>query len=176
MTGLKAYAATDTAAVEAGVGQDLVTGDRAYCLAMHADGAGTKSVGAYLAYRETGDPSIFEGIAQDAVVMNVDDLLCVGALGPYVYSNTIGRHARRLPGEVLSALLRGFARQEARFADWGLPLLPTGGETADGGDVVATLRLDVTMVTRLKRNRVIENRGVRPGGGNVGLAADGRGA
>ncbi len=153
---------------------DDLTGEAEWCLAMHADGAGTKSVGAYLAYRETGDPSVFEGIAQDAVVMNVDDLLCVGALGPYVYSNTIGRHARRLPGEVLSAVLRGFARQEAQFADWGLPLLPTGGETADVGDVVATLLLDVTMITRMERNRVIANRDVRPGDVIIGLASDGQ--
>jgi len=129
---------------------------------------------AYLAYREWGDPAVFEGIAQDALVMNVDDLLCVGALGPYLYSNTIGRHARRLPGEVLQAVLRGFARLEAQFADWGMPLIATGGETADVGDVVATLLLDVTVVTRLRRDAVIANGAVRPGDVIVGLASDGQ--
>jgi phosphoribosylformylglycinamidine cyclo-ligase len=153
---------------------DVLSGDPAGCLAMHADGAGTKSVVAYLAYRESGDVRVFEGIAQDALVMNVDDLLCVGALGPYLYSNTIGRHARRLPGEVLQALLHGFARLEAQYADWGMPLLATGGETADVGDVVATLLLDVTVVTRLRRDAVVANDGVRPGDIVVGLASDGQ--
>jgi phosphoribosylformylglycinamidine cyclo-ligase len=153
---------------------DALSGDPAWCLAMHADGAGTKSVVAYLHYRETGDVRVFEGLAQDAVVMNVDDLLCVGALGPYLYSNTIGRNARRLPGEVLQALLHGFARLEAQFADWGMPLVPTGGETADVGDVVATLLLDVTMVARLRREAVLANSGVRPGDVIVGIASDGQ--
>jgi phosphoribosylformylglycinamidine cyclo-ligase len=155
---------------------DVLGGDPAWCLAMHADGAGTKTVVAYLAWRETGDVSVFEGLAQDALVMNVDDLLCVGALGPYLYSNTIGRHARRLPGEVLQALLRGFARQEAQFDAWGMPLVPTGGETADVGDVVATLLLDVTVVARLRRDAVIANDGVRPGDVIVGIACDGQAA
>ena len=153
---------------------DVLSGDPAWCLAMHADGAGTKSVVAYLAYRETGDVSVFEGIAQDALVMNIDDLLCVGALGPYLYSNTIGRHARRLPGEGLQAVLRGFERLEAQYADWGLPLVATGGETADVGDVVQTLLLDVTVVTRLRRDAVVANDGVRPGDVIVGLASDGQ--
>ena len=153
---------------------DILSGDAHYCLAMHADGAGTKSVAAYLHYRETGDVRVFEGIAQDAVVMNVDDLLCVGALGPYLYSNTIGRHARRLPGEVVQALLTGFARTEAQYAEWDMPLVPTGGETADVGDVVATLLVDVTMIGRLRRQAVITNGGVQPGDVIVGLAADGQ--
>ena len=153
---------------------DVLGCDPAWCLAMHADGAGTKSVVAYLAWRETGDARVFEGIAQDALVMNVDDLLCVGALGPYLYSNTIGRHARRLPGAVLQAILRGFARLEAQYADWGMPLLATGGETADVGDVVATLLLDVTVVTRLRRDAVIANSGVRPGDVIIALASDGQ--
>ena len=155
---------------------DVLGGDSAWCLAMHADGAGSKPVTAYLAYRESGDPAVFEGIAQDAIVMNVDDLLCVGALGPYLYSNTIGRHARRLPGEVLAALMRGFSRLEAQYAAWGLPLISTGGETADVGDVVATLLLDVTVVTRMERRRVIDNGAVRPGDIIVGLASDGQAA
>jgi len=153
---------------------DVLSGDPAWCLAMHADGAGTKSVLAYLTYRETGDVRVFEGIVQDAMVMNVDDLLCVGALGPFLYSNTIGRHARRLPGEVLQALLHGFARLEAQFADWGMPLIATGGETADVGDVVATLLLDVTMVARKRRDAVVSNGGVQPGDVIVGLASDGQ--
>lgn len=155
---------------------DVLSGDPAYALAMHADGAGTKSVVAYLYYRETGDSRVFEGIVQDAVVMNVDDLLCVGALGPYVYSNTIGRNARRIPGEVLQAMLHGFGRLEAQFGEWGMPLHATGGETADVGDVVNTLLLDVTMTTRVRRDAVIANRDVRPGDIIVGLASDGQAA
>jgi len=153
---------------------DVLTGDEAFCLAMHADGAGSKSAAAYLAYKEQGDPQVFAGIVQDAMVMNIDDLLCVGALGPFLYSNTIARHARRVPGEVLAAIMEGFARLEARFADWGLALVGTGGETADLGDVVGTLVLDVTMVSRMKRAEVIPNTDVRPGDVIVGLASDGQ--
>lgn len=153
---------------------DALSGDDAYCLAMHADGAGTKSVAAYLYYKETGDLSVFEGIAQDALVMNTDDLLCVGAMGPFVYSNTIGRNARHVPGEVLKAILRGFEKVEALFAQWDMRLELTGGETADVGDVVNTLLLDATMTVRLPRNRVIDNRGVRAGDIIIGLASFGQ--
>lgn len=155
---------------------DVLGGDPAWCLAMHADGAGTKSVLAYLYYRETGDTRVFEGLAQDALVMNTDDLLCVGALGPYLYSNTIGRNARRVPGEVLQALLRGFERVADLFAGWDMPLVSTGGETADVGDVVNTLLLDVTMVTRLPREAVVANDRVQPGDVIIGLASDGQAA
>ena len=155
---------------------DDLAGSDAHCLAIHADGAGTKSVIAYLAYKETGDPAVFEGIVQDALVMNLDDLLCVGALGPFLYSNTIGRHAKRVPGEVLSALMRGFQQQEEQFNQWGFSLVGTGGETADVGDVVGTLILDVTMVTRMLRSDVIANDGARPGDLIIGLSSGGRAA
>lgn len=153
---------------------DGLAGSDAHCLAMHADGAGTKSVIAYLAYKESGDPAVFEGIVQDAVVMNLDDLLCVGALGPFLYSNTIGRHAKRVPGEVLSALMRGFQQQEEQFSRWGISLVGTGGETADVGDVVGTLILDVTMITRMLRSEVIANDGARPGDLIIGLSSTGQ--
>ena len=155
---------------------DTLTGSAEHCLAMHADGAGTKASAAYLMYRETGDPAWFGGIAQDAMVMNVDDLLCVGARGPFLYSNTIGRNARRVPGEVLKAILDGFARLEAQYADWGMPLVPTGGETADVGDLVRTIIVDVTVLSRMARADVIANDQVQPGDIIIGLASDGQAA
>lgn len=153
---------------------DHLGGDPDFCLAMHADGAGTKSALAYLHYRETGEPSVFRGIAQDAVVMNLDDLLCVGALGPFLLSNTIGRNARLVPAEVLRELLAGFAGQVRTFAAWGIELTPTGGETADVGDLVRTLIVDATVAVRIARNEVIANDRVRPGDLIFGLASDGQ--
>lgn len=155
---------------------DALGGDPAYCLAMHADGAGTKSALAYLYWRETGDASIFRGIAQDALVMNLDDLLCVGALGPFVLSNTVGRNARLVPGEVLRELLAGFAGQVAQFAEWGIRVELSGGETADVGDLVRTIILDATATARVPRAEVVANDGVRPGHIIIGLASDGRAA
>ena len=155
---------------------DDLTGDAAYCLAMHADGAGTKSALAYLHYREQGDPAVFRGIAQDALVMNVDDLLCVGAGGPFLISNTIGRNARLVPGEVIAEIVAGFEEQVARFAEWGLPLKLTGGETADVGDVVRTVIVDSTVTVRMARAQVVTNAEIRPGDIIAGLSSSGRAA
>lgn len=153
---------------------DVLTGEETHCLAMHADGAGTKSALAYLWYKETGDAAVFRGIAQDALVMNVDDLLCVGALGPFLVSNTIGRNARSVPGEVLREIIAGFEAQAERFASWGIELELTGGETADVGDLVRTVILDSTVVARMARNEVIANDRIKPGDVIIGLASDGQ--
>ncbi len=153
---------------------DDLTGDPAWCLAMHADGAGTKAALAYLYYRDTGDVSVFRGIAQDALVMNLDDLLCVGATGPFLLSNTIGRNARRIPGEVLTEIVAGYDALVRQFREWGVTVVPTGGETADVGDLVGTLIVDATIVTRLRRDRVIANDRVKPGDVVIGLASFGQ--
>lgn len=153
---------------------DHLGGGGQHCLAMHADGAGSKSALAYLWYKETGDAAVFQGIAQDALVMNVDDLLCVGALGPFLVSNTIGRNARLVPGEVIAQLVAGFEQQAAAFAGWGMELVLTGGETADAGDLVRTVIVDSTVTVRLRREDVIDNQGVQPGNVIIGLASDGQ--
>jgi len=153
---------------------DALAGDPEWCLAMHADGAGTKSALAYLVYRETGDLSVFRGIAQDALVMNVDDLLCVGALGPFLLSNTIGRNARRVPGEAIAELIRGYDALAEQFRAWGIEIVPTGGETADVGDLVGTLIVDATVAVRLRRRDVVANAHVRPGDVIVGLSSSGQ--
>ncbi|MDH4248008.1 MAG: AIR synthase related protein [Deltaproteobacteria bacterium] len=153
---------------------DTLTGSKEHALAMHADTAGTKSVLAYLYYRETGDASVFSGIAQDALVMNLDDLLCVGASGPFLVSNTIGRNARLVPGEVLRAIIGGYEALAQQFSEWGLTLDLTGGETADVGDLVRTVDVGATVVTRLLRTQVIANDRVRPGDVIFGLASDGQ--
>ena len=155
---------------------DGLTGDPAYCLVMHADGAGTKSAAAYLQYRETGDARVFRGIAQDALVMNSDDLLCVGALGPFLVSNTIGRNARLVPGEVIRELVAGFEEQAVRFRNWGIEVQLAGGETADVGDVVRTLIVDATVTVRMRRDAVIAGEGVKPGDVIIGLASAGKAA
>ena len=153
---------------------DVLTGDEGWCLVQHADGAGSKSAAAYLQYRETGDVEVFKGLAEDAMVMNTDDVLCVGALGPYVCSNTLGRNARRVPLEGLEALLEGFSRAAERLGKWGVQVHLAGGETADVGDVVQTLLVDVTLTTRLRRSEVIDGQGIRPGDVIVGLASFGQ--
>jgi phosphoribosylformylglycinamidine cyclo-ligase len=153
---------------------DALTGDPEWCLAMHADGAGTKSALAYLVYRETGDLSVFRGIAQDALVMNLDDLLCVGAVGPFVLSNTIGRNARRIPGEVIAEILHGYDTLIAQFQEWGISIVPTGGETADVGDLVGTLIVDATLAVRMRRREVIPNANIRPGDIIIGLSSSGQ--
>ena len=153
---------------------DDLTGDRAYCLAMHADGAGTKASLAYLVYRETGDATVFRGIAQDALVMNIDDLLCVGASGPFLVSNAIGRNKILVPGDVVSQIVAGFEEQATQFAQWGMDVVLTGGETADVGDLVRTVIVDATAVARMRRDRVIANDRVRPGDVIVGLASFGQ--
>ncbi len=153
---------------------DDLTGDPEWCLAMHADGAGTKSALAYLYYRDTGDVSVFRGIAQDALVMNLDDLLCVGATGPFLLSNTIGRNARRVPGEVLGEIIAGYEGLARQFREWGITIISTGGETADVGDLVGTLMVDATVVTRMRRDHVIANNRVQPGDVIIGLASFGQ--
>ena len=155
---------------------DTLSGSPDHALAMHADTAGTKSVLAYLYFKETGDAEVFAGIAQDALVMNLDDLLCVGATGPFLVSNTIGRNARLVPGEVLRAIIGGYEALAQRFAQWGIALDLTGGETADVGDLVRTVDVGATVVARMPRAQVIANDRVRPGDVIIGLASDGQAA
>ncbi|MDH4122352.1 MAG: AIR synthase-related protein [Deltaproteobacteria bacterium] len=155
---------------------DHLSGDPQACLAMHADGAGTKASLAYIQWRETGDLSVFRGLAQDALVMNLDDLLCVGAQGPFMLSNTIGRNKGLVPGEVIAEILAGYRQQAQQLAQWGVELIPTGGETADLGDLVRTLLVDSTLVCRMKRNEVVDNQGVQPGDVILGVGSAGQAA
>jgi phosphoribosylformylglycinamidine cyclo-ligase len=141
---------------------------------MHADGAGTKSSLAYLVWKETGDLSVWKGIAQDALVMNLDDLLCVGALGPILVSSTIGRNKARIPGEVISALIGGTETLLEELRGLGIDIRSTGGETADLGDLVRTVVVDSTVVARMRRDEVIDNSRIRPGDVIVGWASDGQ--
>jgi phosphoribosylformylglycinamidine cyclo-ligase len=141
---------------------------------MHADGAGTKSSLAYLYWRETGDLSVWKGIAQDALVMNVDDLLCVGAVGPIFLSSTIGRNKHRIPGEVIAAIIQGTEEFAALLRSHGLEIHSTGGETADVGDLVRTIQVDSTVVTRMPRKEVIDNANIRAGDVIVGLCSYGK--
>lgn len=153
---------------------DHLGNDPAYCTVMHADGAGTKSSLAYLYWRETGDLSVWKGIAQDAVVMNVDDLLCVGATQNILLSSTIGRNKYHIPGEVIAAIIEGTEEFLELLRHYGLNITSTGGETADVGDVVRTIIVDSTVVCRMKRADVIDNAGIRDGDVIVGLASFGR--
>ena len=152
---------------------DVLTGDPDYCLVMHADGAGTKSSLAYLYWKETGDLSVWKGIAQDAIVMNVDDLLCVGITGDILLSSTIGRNKNKIPGEVIAAIINGTEEILAMLREMGVPIYSTGGETADVGDLVRTIIVDSTVVARSKRSEIIENR-IEPGQVIVGLASYGQ--
>lgn len=154
--------------------EDYLTGDSAYCSIMHADGAGTKSSLAYMYWRETGDMSVWKGIAQDAIVMNVDDLLCVGATSNMLLSSTIGRNKNLIPGEVIAALINGTEEVLQLLRDHGLNISSTGGETADVGDLVRTLIVDSTVVARMKRSEVIDNANIVPGDVIVGLASYGQ--
>ncbi|MEZ0487794.1 AIR synthase related protein [Fibrella aquatica] len=153
---------------------DALAGDPNYCTIMHADGAGTKSSLAYLYWRETGDMSVWKGIAQDAVVMNTDDLLCVGATGPMLLSSTIGRNKNLIPGEVITALINGTEEVLQMLRDHGIDIHSTGGETADVGDLVRTLIVDSTVIARMRRADVISNDQIRPGDVVVGLASYGQ--
>jgi phosphoribosylformylglycinamidine cyclo-ligase len=153
---------------------DPFTNDPAWCLLSHADGAGTKSAVAYLHYRRHGDPTIFEGIAQDSLVMNIDDLLCVGAVGPYVMSNTIGRNAKKIPGEVITHLVTGYRKVAETLREHGIEITICGGETADVGDLVRTLIVDSTLTTRMKRADFIDASEVKPDQVILGLASDGQ--
>jgi phosphoribosylformylglycinamidine cyclo-ligase len=154
--------------------EDHLTGDPAYCSIMHADGAGTKSSLAYLYWKETGDLSVWKGIAQDAIVMNIDDLLCVGATGNMLLSSTIGRNKNLIPGEVIAAIINGTEEVLEMLRSHGLNIVSTGGETADLGDLVRTIIVDSTVIARMKRSDVIDNANIQPGDVIVGLASYGQ--
>ncbi len=153
---------------------DTLTGDDAYCLVMHADGAGTKSSLAYMYWKETGDLSVWKGIAQDALVMNLDDLLCVGVTENILLSSTIGRNKNLIPGEVIEAIITGTEEFIEEMAAHGVHIRSTGGETADVGDLVRTIIVDSTVTARIRRDRVIDNARIRPGDVIVGLASFGK--
>lgn len=153
---------------------DYLTGDDAYCLIMHADGAGTKSSLAYAYWKETGDISVWKGIAQDALVMNIDDLLCVGAVDNILLSSTIGRNKNNIPGEVIAAIINGTEELISELKEFGITIHSTGGETADVGDLVRTIIVDSTVTARMKRNDVIDNANIQAGDVIVGLASFGQ--
>lgn len=153
---------------------DALTGSAEHCIVMHADGAGTKSSLAYAYWKETGDISVWQGIAQDAVVMNLDDLLCVGATDGILLSSTIGRNKRLIPGEVVGAIIEGTERFLEQMRALGIGISSTGGETADVGDLVRTVIVDSTVVCRMKRSEVIDNARIQAGDLIVGLASDGQ--
>lgn len=153
---------------------DSLTGDEDYCLVMHADGAGTKSSLAYMYWKETGDLSVWKGIAQDALVMNLDDLLCVGITDNILLSSTIGRNANKIPGEVIKAIIQGTEELIADLRQWGVHIHSTGGETADVGDLVRTIIVDSTVTARIRRDRVIDNARIQAGDVIVGLASYGQ--
>jgi phosphoribosylformylglycinamidine cyclo-ligase len=153
---------------------DLMGGDDGYCNIMHADGAGTKSSLAYVYWKETGDLSVWKGIAQDAVVMNLDDLLCVGAYNNILLSSTIGRNKNHIPGEVISAVINGTEEVLEELRNLGIGIWSTGGETADLGDLVRTIAVDSTVITRMKRAEVISNHNIREDDIIVGLSSSGQ--
>lgn len=153
---------------------DYLTGSPEHCLVMHADGAGTKSSLAYMYWKETGDLSVWKGIAQDALIMNVDDLLCVGATENILLSSTIGRNKNLIPGEVISAIINGTEELIADLEKFGVSIKSTGGETADVGDLVRTIIVDSTVTARMRRDEVIDNANIRPGNVIVGLSSSGQ--
>jgi len=153
---------------------DYLTGDEDYCLIMHADGAGTKSSLAYMYWKETGDISVWKGIAQDALIMNVDDLLCVGATDNIILSSTIGRNKNLIPGEVISAIINGTEELLQDLESYGVTIKSTGGETADVGDLVRTIIVDSTVTARMKRSDIIDNANIIPGDVIVGLESFGQ--
>jgi phosphoribosylformylglycinamidine cyclo-ligase len=153
---------------------DILGGNPEYCNIMHADGAGTKSSLAYLYWKETGDKSVWRGIAQDALVMNIDDLLCVGATENILVSSTIGRNKNLIPGEVISAIIAGTEEILAELRELGIPIYSTGGETADVGDLVRTIIVDSTVVARIKRSEVITNEKISSGNVIIGLSSSGK--
>jgi phosphoribosylformylglycinamidine cyclo-ligase len=153
---------------------DHLTGDDDYCLIMHADGAGTKSSLAYMYWKETGDLSVWKGIAQDALIMNVDDLLCVGAVDKIMLSSTIGRNKNLITGEVISAIINGTEELINDLEKFGVSIHSTGGETADVGDLVRTIIVDSTVTARMKRADVINNENIKPGDVIVGLSSFGQ--
>jgi phosphoribosylformylglycinamidine cyclo-ligase len=153
---------------------DYLTGDDDYCLIMHADGAGTKSSLAYMYWKETGDISVWKGIAQDALIMNIDDLLCVGAIDNIMLSSTIGRNKNLIPGEVISAIINGTEELIQDLKSFGVTIHSTGGETADVGDLVRTIIVDSTVTARVKRSDVIDNANITAGDVIVGLESFGK--
>ncbi len=153
---------------------DILGNDPDYCNIMHADGAGTKSSLAYIYWRETGDLSVWKGIAQDALIMNIDDLLCVGAVTNVLVSSTIGRNKRLIPGEVIAAIINGTEELMQELREMGVMVYGTGGETADVGDLVRTLIVDSTVTCRMRRDRVIDNARIAPGDVIVGLSSSGQ--
>jgi phosphoribosylformylglycinamidine cyclo-ligase len=153
---------------------DYLTSDEAYCIIMHADGAGTKSSLAYMYWKETGDISVWKGIAQDALIMNIDDLLCVGATDNILLSSTIGRNKNLIPAEVISAIINGTEELIAELKNHGVTIHSTGGETADVGDLVRTIIVDSTVTARMKRADVIDNANIQAGDVIVGLASFGQ--
>lgn len=153
---------------------DILGGDPEYCNIMHADGAGTKSSLAYMYWKETGDLGVWRGIAQDALIMNIDDLLCVGATDNILVSSTIGRNKLLVPGEVISAIINGTEELLAELRDLGVNAYSTGGDTADVGDLVRTIIVDSTVTCRMKRKDVISNGNIRPGDVIVGLSSYGQ--
>ena len=153
---------------------DILTGDEIYCIVMHADGAGTKSSLAYAYWKETGDVSVWKGIAIDSIVMNIDDLLCVGITDNILLSSTIGRNKQLIPGEVISHIINGTEEFLSQLRDLGVGIYSTGGETADVGDLVRTIIVDSTVTARAKRSDIISNHNIKPGNVIVGLASFGQ--
>jgi phosphoribosylformylglycinamidine cyclo-ligase len=153
---------------------DYLSGDENYCIIMHADGAGTKSSLAYIYWKETGDIKVWEGIAQDAIIMNTDDLLCVGAIDNILLSSTIGRNKNFIPADVISAIINGTEKVLEQLRSYGIGIYSTGGETADVGDIVRTIIVDSTVVCRMKRCDVIDNANIQAGDVIVGLASYGQ--
>jgi phosphoribosylformylglycinamidine cyclo-ligase len=153
---------------------DYLTGDANYCLVMHADGAGSKSSLAYMYWKKTGDFSVWKGIAQDALIMNIDDLLCVGAINEILISSTIGRNKNHIPAEVIKAIIQGTNELVDELNAQGMKLTLTGGETADVGDLVRTIIIDSTVTARIKRDSVIDNANIKAGDVIVGMASYGQ--
>ncbi|MEZ4799345.1 MAG: AIR synthase-related protein [Flavobacteriales bacterium] len=153
---------------------DYLTGSDDHCIVMHADGAGTKSSLAYMYWKETGDVSVWKGIAQDALIMNIDDLLCVGATDNIMLSSTIGRNKKLIPGEVISAIINGTEELLSELKEMGIGIVSTGGETADVGDLVRTIIVDSTVVCRMRKDQVINNGNIKPGNVIVGLCSYGQ--
>ena len=153
---------------------DYLTGSEDYCIIMHADGAGTKSSLAYMYWKETGDISVWKGIAQDAIIMNIDDLLCVGATDNILLSSTIGRNKSLIPGEVIAEIINGTEAVASQLKEMGVNVITTGGETADVGDLVRTIIVDSTVTARMKRKDVIDNANIKAGDCIVGLASFGQ--
>lgn len=153
---------------------DYLTNDEDYCLIMHADGAGTKSSLAYLYWKETGDLSVWKGISQDALIMNIDDLLCVGATDNILLSSTIGRNKNLIPAEVISAIINGTEELIEELKSFGVTIHSTGGETADVGDLVRTIIVDSTVTARIRRDKVVDNANIKPDDVIVGLASFGQ--